>query len=95
MVYEIPPSLTCRMLNIGHLFSLDKKYYYVFDFRTTFNSYVYLKFECISYMYQIILFQMQVAQGEQSYISVFEIFREALKEVITRIKSKRVNVHLG
>lgn len=37
----------------------------------------------------------KVAQGEQSYISVFEIFREALKEVITRIKSKRVKVHLG
>lgn len=44
--------------------------------------------------YQIMLFQMQVAKGEQSYISVFEIFREALKEVITRNKNKRVKVHL-
>lgn len=44
--------------------------------------------------YQIMLFQMQVAQGEESYISVFEIFREALKEVVTRNKNKRVKVHL-
>lgn len=42
----------------------------------------------------IVSFLLQVSEDEKAYIQVFEKFREALKDVITRNKNKRIKIHI-